>query len=223
MHCDTATNKLADINSQGNLITGLGDKHASLKTYIANKPAYSFQNSNRLLTENVIPLNKNDIYACGQSCGNGWRKVFNVYAKLVYAMASSHLVDYEKCKSWQEYRDESLLQERSNTALMFAPPIFESKVIPNQNASALHIIMGKGYAKSLIDEGYFDNSPFIEWVTPEFAVIPEKHTIICPYFDYRQLSNAKIIFLLELINKHAKLWGLHINSKSLIKSPYSCE
>jgi len=136
----------------------------------------------------MVALTQENIFRIGQHCGNGWRKVFNVYAKLVFTLPPSFGFK-QHFNSWQQYRDNSLLQQGSNTALLFTPPDFN-------DVGGLHIVMGRTYAKSL------NLSDSLEWLNPEFGIDTRQKLIVCPYFDYRQLSNAKILFLSDLIRKH---------------------
>ena len=172
--------------SQSCQSAGLGDPNASLCVYLGNRPDYQ----NLLQLQHVQPLLSGDITAIGKMCGNGWRKIFNVYAKLVFALPTGLVNKAKSHGNWQTYRDNLLLQRASDTALMFSPPRFES-----ENDSGLHIIMGRTYAKSL----YLPTT--LEWLDKEFAVDWDKRLIVCPYFDYRQLSNIKIIRLVELMER----------------------
>ncbi|MFA3792424.1 hypothetical protein AB6T38_15015 [Aliiglaciecola sp. SL4] len=166
-------------------ISGLGDKNAHINVYIQNRPSFSFEAQQ----QGLYPLQKGEIYAIGQACGNGWRKVFNVYAKLLFPLLGHFNGVDQRCSTWQQYRDEELLQPGSHTALWFTPPKFEQ-------SDTLHIIMGRTYAKSL-------NLPnTLEWINQEFAIDLSQRIVVCPYFDYRQLSNHKILFMLEIITQH---------------------
>jgi hypothetical protein len=165
---------------------GVGDPNASLCIYLGNRPDYQ----NLLQLQHVQPLLSGEIAAIGKMCGNGWRKIFNLYAKLVFALPVGLVSKAKSGENWQTYRDDLLLQQASNTALIFSPPQFES-----ENDSRLHIIMGRTYAKSL----YLPAT--LEWLDKEFAVDWDKRLIVCPYFDYRQLSNSKIIRLVELMER----------------------
>jgi hypothetical protein len=61
---------------------GFGDKDFTIAVYIANKPnMVEYQN----LVE-VLPLVSGEIDLINQACGNGWRKVFNVFAKFLFAL-----------------------------------------------------------------------------------------------------------------------------------------
>lgn len=166
---------------------GLGDPLAQFKVYIGNRPNFA----EHLELSSVLPMQLSEIHAIGQHCGNGWRKVFNVYAKLVFALGSDCLLPISGIQSWQKYRDGTLLQAESNTSLMFSKP----ELVENQKTKddIIHIIMGKTYAKS------FDFADSLVWLDDEFAVQPQSNLIVCPYFDYRQLSNIKIIRLVDMI------------------------
>jgi hypothetical protein len=171
-------------------ITAIGDKSAKIRVYIGNRPSYHLARQGNSQQDLVFALMPGEIRAIGLACGNGWRKVFNVYAKLMYALPKSvlNMPDKYRFTRWQTYRDHQLLQEDSNTALCFA----HYELGPAINGG-LDLIMGRTYAKSL-------NLPAnLVWLDNEFAIAPEFNIIVCPYFDYRQLSNNKIIRLVELI------------------------
>jgi len=173
---------------------GFGCQQFNLAVYIANRPnMLEYQDLSQL-----TPLARGEIFAIGQACGNGWRKVFNVYAKLLYALEPADFSFSKSAPSWQHYRDGYLLQQASHTALLFTPPNLEKSV------ATLHIICGRTYAKHLLSTGKL--SAQFEWLDDEFAIDKKNNIIVCPYFDYRQLSNVKIerlaVLLSELKNKH---------------------
>ncbi len=168
-------------------ISGLGDTDFKIAAYIENRPA--FMNVAEL--EHCQPLVDGEIYAIGQACGNGWRKVFNVYAKLLFTLPQPQFHYRTLAPDWQGYRDKHLLQQGSHTALLFSPPALK----PDDNR--LHIIMGRTYAKRLINESKI--SAPLTWLDNEFAINAEHKLFVCPYFDYRQLSNIKIEKLVELV------------------------
>ncbi|MFT2090774.1 DUF6942 family protein [Paraglaciecola sp. 2405UD69-4] len=160
---------------------GLGDINARFKVYIANRPNFAdFQT-----LQTIKSLSNAEITAIGKACGNGWRKVFNVYAKLVFALNSETLVPLRQSDSWQGFRDNLLLSKGSNTSLLFTEPKHSNK--------GIQLVMGKTYAKSL--------GLSLEWINHDFAIEAKSGIIVCPYFDYRQLSNIKIITLVELIKQ----------------------
>ena len=161
---------------------GLGDPQARFRVYIANRPNFSpFDSADR-----ILPLETGQIKAISNACGNGWRKVFNVYAKLLYA--GQFLAVNEKYARWQDYRDGELLRGDSATSLLFSQPDLTAD-------NVIHIVMGKHYAQSL------PISNDVDWLDNEFAVSESHPLFVCPYFDYRQLSDVKIIRLVELIRK----------------------
>jgi hypothetical protein len=137
--------------------------------------------------------------------GNHWRKIFNVYAKIVFELRNPSY------KSWQEFRDNALLQRNCNENLLFNLPIQiilknllpeniapenlppENTTHKNISQNNISIIMGKTYATKL------GLSQECHWLSTDFAINPDKKLLICPYFDYRQLSNIKITKLCQLI------------------------
>ncbi|USH03751.1 hypothetical protein K6Q96_07095 [Grimontia kaedaensis] len=131
-----------------------------------------------------------DIKSLGELGGNGWRKVFNVYAKLLFAFPHQSIFRPNNALNWQNYRDQCLLQDQSDTALCFGMWDVEQR----GKGGGIHIIAGRTHALNL---GLSEKSV---WLNNEFAKHPSLPIFICPYFDYRQLSNAKIDVLVNLIN-----------------------
>lgn len=171
---------------------GFGTDDYQIAVYIANRPPiYEYQQLTQL-----TPLTTGEITYIGQHCGNGWRKVFNVYAKLLYALDKEQFDFSSFASTWQKYRDDFLLQNRSQTSLLFNAPKLEP-VKDNSKQNCVHIIMGKTHAKSLLNTGMLDVE--LIWLDNEFAINRSKRVIVCPYFDYRQLSNIKIEKLAQLI------------------------
>lgn len=174
---------------------GFGDSNFTFAVYIENKPkVFEYEE-----LSTIKPLCLGEINVINQSCGNGWRKVFNVYAKLLYALSQQRFNFSSKAPTWQEFRDGHLLQESSQTALLFSPPQLNSNQAPLNvkgqehslmNNELVHIISGRGYAQSLIKSGKIVVD--LVWLDNEFAIDTNKRLIVCPYFDYRQLSNLKI-------------------------------
>jgi len=168
-------------------LSGLGCENFTIGVYIANTPGMlEYQQ----LTQ-VSPLTIGEITAIGQACGNGWRKVFNVYAKLLYALPKEHFSFSSLEPTWQQYRDNYLLQTNSHTALIFSPPCLIN------NSKTLHVICGRTYAKQLINSG--ELTAQLTWLDEEFAIDKHNKVVVCPYFDYRQLSNVKIARLAEML------------------------
>jgi hypothetical protein len=113
---------------------------------------------------------------------------------LLFALGSDHYNFLTQASTWQLYRDNYLLQSGSGTALLFSPP---SLYVEEKN-KPIQIIMGRTYAKQLINQG--DITEPLTWLNDEFAIGKQSRIIVCPYFDYRQLSNLKITYLTQLIN-----------------------
>ena len=172
---------------------GFGDNDFNFAVYIANKP--NMLEYHNLST--VLPLVDGEINAINQSCGNGWRKVFNVYAKLLYALDKEYFYFSKQAPTWQDYRDQYLLKARSKTALLFSAP----RLDPSNEI--VHIICGKGHAKALISNGNLNAN--LVWLDEEFAIDSQNKLIVCPYLDYSQLSNIKIERLAELLRRLQKL------------------
>lgn len=166
---------------------GFGDSDYSIAVYIANKPNMS--EYKKQLT--MHPLSLGEIEAINQSCGNGWRKVFNVYAKLLYCLDRDHFEFSKLAATWQIYRDKYLLQANSQTSLLFSSPQL------GVNKETLHIICGKTHANALITSGKLIAN--LVWLDNEFAIDRANNLVVCPYFDYRQLSNIKIEILSGLL------------------------
>lgn len=204
--------------------------------YIANTPPmHKYQH----LT-NVKPLTKGEIAAINEACGNGWRKVFNVYAKLLFALDNNLFHYSDNTTSWQEYRDKFLLQQGSGTALLFSAPQLEKSVFTDNVGddcirrvhqgkieklrNIVHIICGKNHGEMLAvqsNSAYLNSTNLntntnsvldikselvhynsvikLQWLEPNFAIDNNNNLIVCPYFDYRQLSNEKIESLIEII------------------------
>ena len=171
---------------------GLGNISGNIHVYTENVIELEPYNS---LT-NVIPLNAGDIKKIADQTSNHWRKLFNVYAKLVFEVE-----DYNYL-TWQQLRDELLLQESGNYALYFGKQSLMSRintlVEPAKiQPEKIHIVMGKGFATRCFSEDILSNE--FTWIDNEFAINKDTNTIICPYFDYRQLTNEKISRLVKFI------------------------
>ncbi|WP_281556074.1 hypothetical protein [Thalassomonas sp. RHCl1] len=163
-------------------MTGLGTANAVLKVYIENIPPLPQYRELSPLTA----MKPGEIKTIADLTGNHWRKIFNVYAKLWQQL-------HPGCAaSWQQFRDEELLQAHSQQALLFSPPEFNS-----HKSEHVSIIMGRTYAAKIgIAEHCY-------WLSQDFAINESKRLIVSPYFDYRQLSNVKIVQLAGLIENFA--------------------
>ncbi len=165
---------------------GLGNPDAKLVFYIRNRPPMpTYENLTR-----VKALMTGDIANICLEAGNHWRKIFNVYAKLLFELQPRQF------SSWQHLRDNSLLQAESAHCLLFSVPrLAATHGTAITHVKQLHIIIGKGYAEQL------GLSQDCTWLSDDFAINQKSGVIICPYFDYRQLSNKKINQLSGLIKQ----------------------
>ena len=199
------------MKAENKRLIGLGEviegDQINVSVYIANRPPlepYQY-------LDHLNPMVKDEIYNIGQLTGNHWRKVFNVYAKLMFEFAQTahkELPNWVQSQlginavltyhTWQAYRDGSLLQSCSQTSLLFNQP-------DTNQQNALHIIMGKQYASEL---GFPCTEPnLIDHEHMDFAYYPDQSVIVCPYFDYRQLSNIKITALVNIMMQWVKANG----------------
>lgn len=154
---------------------GLGDTNAQFNVYIANRPP--LDEYQYLVC--MQPLLTGDIARIAEQTGNHWRKIFNVYAKLAFALNPQGFA------TWQLYRDDFLLRENSGQALLFSPPDLAQP--------GLHLVMGKTYAKTLQLDAELLRAD------TDFQIDKNKALLVVPYFDYRQLSNEKLLRLQALI------------------------
>ncbi len=159
---------------------------ACINVYIANRPPLDqYQN-----LDDLLALKNGDITYIAQHTGNHWRKIFNVYAKFLFILWQKKNTLDAAITSWQEYRDHCLLQAHSQEALLFCPPNL------SESNHTVHIIMGKQYGAEL---GFSREDKNMVILDKDFSVYPDKKIILCPYFDYRQLSNIKIDKLVQLV------------------------
>ncbi|HAW93404.1 MULTISPECIES: DUF6942 family protein [unclassified Arsukibacterium] len=168
------------------IAAGFGDNDANINVYIANRPPMAEYAG---LCQ-IKPLLAAEIELINSACGNGWRKVFNVYSKLLFALDAKQFSFIRHAASWQQYRDQYLLQAGSNTALLFSSPAMQPQL------KTVHIIAGRTHAKALLDAGL---PAQLTWLNNEFAIDKFNRLLVCPYFDYRQLNNEKLAYLAYLI------------------------
>lgn len=162
-------------------MVGFGNDQFSIAFYIANRPDIdSYQDLNLLHS-----LNPGEIDQIVQKTGNHWRKIFNVSAKFAFQLLSETADEHELPQSWQDYRDTILYQKHSPIALLFSPPQVTTE-------NVVHIVAGRTYAHDL---GIQD----LIWLDERFAINKSQRLIVCPYLDYRQLSNARINQLAGLV------------------------
>lgn len=160
-----------------------------IKVYLANRPPLKpYDNINKL-----INMSNGEIEHIVQETGNHWRKIFNVYAKIIFSLAlkekNQTILQYKK---WQQYRDQKLLQRGSDTELHFNSVALKPAL--SLIDDDIRIIMGKAFAETLL------MGIELKWLDNDFAINEKLSIIVCPYFDYRQLSNAKIDTLITLMS-----------------------
>lgn len=184
--------------------TGFGDNKAQFCVYLANRPPMPEYQQ----LDSVLALGPGDIDRIYRHSGNGWRKIFNVYAKLLFALDKELFPYAHQAQSWQEFRDTQLLQHNSNTALLFSQPqlvvtLGDAPVpdvhvsdIAGQHHHNFHIIAGRTHAKQLLAEGLQTE---LHWLNDEFAIDPKRKLLVTPFFDYRQLNNEKIAYTATLL------------------------
>lgn len=168
--------------SRINSLVGLGPIKSTINFYIANRPPID----NYPMLQEPRCLAMGELAHIVKHTSNHWRKVFNVYAKFLFDW---HQRQNRKDlpNTWQSYRDLELFQQHSQETLLFSPPQFD------RGNCSFHIIAGKTYAASL-------SLPSLIWLDAYFAINKEYRLIVSPYPDYRQLSNARIARLIELMS-----------------------
>lgn len=177
---------------------GLGQlvPNDGIRVFIANRPPLDiYQQRN-----NLQPMELGEINEIARLTGNHWRKIFNVYAKIMFALLSPSNSLSSNISTWQLYRDNTLLQHNSATALLFSKPSVQLEASLNPKKSKIvNLVMGKQHAASLgLDR---EHNTELVIIDNDFAISKLNNIIVCPYFDYRQLSNIKIDHLIKLINK----------------------
>jgi len=163
-------------------VIGLGDAEARLLVYAPHRPPLEPY----LSLDRLQPLASDELAALVSATGNHWRKIFNLYAKLL------HRLDPQEA-SWQDCRDQRLLQAGCGCALLFSVP-------PRLSTPAWHLVMGKAYAGSCGLDQLDDlrTGHGLHWS-------PSRRLILTPYFDYRALSNARLDDLYRLIDSQGGL------------------
>ncbi|WP_415886291.1 DUF6942 family protein [Neptuniibacter sp. QD37_6] len=158
------------------MTVGLGAQGFEIAIYIANRPPIEPYPA----LDHLRPLTSGEIKHIADQTGNHWRKIFNVSAKFLFELQND--VEF---KTWQALRNQSLYQAESPMALLFSKPDLTE-------SNRIHIIAGKTYAQELGLENLL-------WLDPYFAINKDNKVIVCPYLDYRQLSNARISQLVGLV------------------------
>lgn len=168
------------LQNSPNTLVGLGDAEAQLLVFAPHRPPLEPY----LSLNHLRPLVPGELAALVSATGNHWRKIFNLYAKLLHQLKPQH-------RRWQDCRDQRLLQTGSGCALLFSPP-------PIASSTAWQLVMGKAYAQSCAVDQLADlrNELGFRWS-------PSQRLILTPYFDYRALSNARLGDLYQLIDSQS--------------------
>lgn len=157
---------------------GIGSESFRLGLFIANRPpVVRYQQ-----LEEMQPFVPGELSCLVNETGNHWRKIFNISAKLGFALYG------KDCPDWQSYREKRLFQQDCPMSLVFSP-------IYRPSEEQLFILLGKTYRQSL-----FVDLDFTE-ISEAVFLHPQWRLLQVPYFDYRQLSNQKIADLLGLIQQ----------------------
>ena len=167
-------------------MVGIGDPDYDFVVYIGNRPPMD-EYSKR---QGLMPAGEGELAGIGRETGNHWRKIINIYAKLGF------MLDTKGFSSWQAYREGYLLRKGSQQALLFGD------YIESGEREAVQLICGKTHAAMLLAKSATDSEAesSMRWVDADFAIDPTRRLIVTPYFDYRQLSNAKLETLVSIIN-----------------------
>jgi len=126
--------------------------------------------------------------------GNNWRKVFNLYAKLCFTFREENNTE-SSYASWQLYRDEALLADSEPYQLVCLSGKDLKRYYEQLSDNTLVLVTGKKCASEL---GITKN---LHWLDQDFAQTIGRNALLCPYFDYRQLSNIKLERLSGLIQE----------------------
>ena len=168
-------------------MVGIGDLDCDFVVYIGNRPPMD----EYIERKGLISAEKGELAIIGREVGNHWRKIINIYAKLGY------MLDTKGFSAWQAYRENYLLAKGSRQALLFDDQVEPAK------SGGIRLICGKAHAATLLADkvtgSAAENS--MRWVDADFAVDPLRRLIVTPYFDYRQLSNAKLETLVSIIRE----------------------
>ena len=104
-------------------VAGLGSEEASIRVFMANRPDYPLTGP----AGQLLPANGTLIENINRECGNGWRKVFNVYAKWVFALSKNKKKSNLKiCLPFTvDLRGEHLAKRPHLPIVLSNPPMFQ--------------------------------------------------------------------------------------------------
>ncbi|WP_051207082.1 DUF6942 family protein [Saccharospirillum impatiens] len=165
-------------------LPGLGDRSPLLVVYAPHRPPRCEPDQ----PEPYSPVTDGELQQLVQAGGNHWRKILNLYAKLLHGLTPLE-------SDWQTCRDQRLLRSGSACALLF-----EQSHTPEPGQ--LCLVMGQTFGRT---EGWLTSGQTLPAEQP-FIQHPKQAVIVTPYFDYRQLSNARLASLVELISDQHSHW-----------------
>ncbi|NRB39175.1 MAG: hypothetical protein HRU20_12015 [Pseudomonadales bacterium] len=169
-------------------LSGMGNispaANITLRLYLPHRPPMQeFESLN-----GIKLLQHGDINTIIAATGNHWRKIFVIFSKIAAALDSRQL-------DWKTYQQNHLLQGSGSELLVFCDDQGElaSQLINEVNTQTIHLFSGKACAEAA------GCMPYCEALESGFYRSHQGNVFITPYFDYRQLSNVKIDYLLSLL------------------------
>jgi hypothetical protein len=156
--------------------------------YCENQPNLDYLGRSNSIGELYIGQSVSEISLSSiiEHNGNHWRKIFNIYAKIGWALTPN------QATTWQEYRDQVLLTNGSSTQLVMGASL--DICIINAFPNATHLVMGKQYFKSFLDSTSRNKfEPInLQILDVNAFKFQSSYIINTPYFDYRQFNNCLI-------------------------------
>ena len=159
----------------------LGEAHAALTVCVEHQPRWP----EPAFASGRSTLYPGELAKLVDANSNHWRKIFNVYAKLLYALRPDAATD------WRALREQQLFQPGQQHGLRMGSTLAEEV---NQRAG-LSLIAGKQYANAL---GLLNQATSL---APGIFLHDDRACLITPYFDYRALSDANITRLAQIITE----------------------
>ncbi|WP_199611205.1 DUF6942 family protein [Flocculibacter collagenilyticus] len=176
---------------------GVGCSKPKVILHVQNHPP--LDEYKQLINEGVYrPLRADEIKNIISQSGNHWRKIFSIYAKLLFAITKAQYQHHSQRSlpnTWQDYRDTVLLTEHCIGAIQWESDAHCF------SCAGVHLICGFTYAAALLPDVNWqkekNGEPVRLWqLTSEVSSIDkaEDGSAIwtVPYFDYRQFPNALI-------------------------------
>lgn len=150
---------------------GFGSKQADLVVYLPNRP----QIDEFINLDSFRALRSGEVQEIISQCGNHWRKIFSIYAKIAFA------IDPKDYSTWQQYRDTVLLTDHGAEAV-----IFGCEIVPFSEKT-FHFIAGRAH----FDAFSLKREEFKE-IGNDGKIFVKNRIFQIPYFDYRQFPNKLV-------------------------------